>query len=269
MMMGAVACMMLFVTAQPAAAVVYTYDFDGLSPGYIQNQDGWGAWPSPTDSIQVQAAPIGGAPPPGTGLCQTSWGGTSVMWAWRVNDANWSYDLTGSTEFEFGMSFATDYDKGGHYGNGEFYIENNVAGRKMGFGVEILPWYWAPFISNSSGAKTHGGQPRPTARNQVWDFKMYVDTTANGGEGLGYLYSWQRDVHTEWQPITGLQGINLNLLTSGMDVQNSNQLTTMIKTRLVAIDNLWVDDMQAVVIPEPSGLGLVGVAVLALRRRRA
>lgn len=265
MMMGAVACLMLFVTAQPAAAVVYTYDFDSLNTGPINGQDNWGAWP--TGLLSVYTAPVDGAPHPGSGNLLSMYGGITDGFSWRVNDANWSFDISEGDQFAMGMSIATDYAVGGYYGFGKFLLGPNGQ-PKIGFGLNVEQWYYGVCIWDAQGTKHVGTQPRPTGKSQVWDYRMEVDLLANGGEGSASLYTMKRDVHTEWQPVGNLQGINLMLATAGVDMHDADKMYAQIDVRLVAMDNLWIDDMQAVVIPEPSGLGLVGIVLLAMRRRR-
>ncbi len=98
--------------------------------------------------------------------------------------------------------------------------------------------------------------------DQVWDFRLEVDTTAYGGEGSASLYTMHRGVHTDWQPVDGLQDIELFLAATGADINEADQLVLEMQSRLVAMDDLWIT-------PEPASAALLLLGLpLLLRRRR-
>jgi len=240
----------------------YVYDFNGLtSGGNLNGQDNWSGGGT---ILKTKTSPDGGNQHPGDGLCVTMYGGTSAVDSYRTNDANWSFDLSGQSQFALGMSMTTDYGVSGYYGYGFTGVKNTVSGKMLKFGIQVQPWFYAVELYDAQGTKHTGGQPRPTAINQKWYFKLEVDTTANGGEGSGSVYTWRPGTHTEWQAVSNLQDINLKLSTASADILNANQLMTGIKTRLVATDDIWIT-------PEPAAMSLLaigGVGVLLKRRRR-
>ncbi|MHC4981702.1 MAG: PEP-CTERM sorting domain-containing protein [Planctomycetota bacterium] len=225
-------CAALLAWAQPAAAVVY--DFDSLSGGHINGQDNWTA-----GDMHISATPDGGAPAPCDGNLLTTWGGTAEYIANRNNDGNWSFDLSGQTKFVLENTMVMDYQVSGYFGHGYYKIENTVTGRSIGFGVGVEVWYYDPKIIDAYGSVLgDGGHPRPTARNQIWDWRLEVDTTANGGGGGASFYLMQRGTHTTWQ--LERSNVNLQLVGAGADIQNANRLTAVIDTRIVAMDSLMV-----------------------------
>ncbi len=239
-------------------AQAYLYDCNSLASAGLNGQDNW-----VSDGIDVRNAPQGGAPHPGDGMCLTPWGGTSNYYGTRQNDANWSYDVGGGLPFYVQADMVTDYDVSGYYGHGKVYLSSLPTGRKIGMGIEILPWYYAPLVSNALGTETNGGLPRPTARNQTFSIRMEVDPTAYGGEGSGTLLLARTWLGEGFSIVTGLEAVNLQMATAGVTAGLLDGLRVDIKTRLVAIDNIEVG-----IIPEPATLGLVLIGGLALLRRR-
>ncbi|MHC4981709.1 MAG: PEP-CTERM sorting domain-containing protein [Planctomycetota bacterium] len=239
----------------------YIYDFNGLTGGAnLAGQDNW----TGTSGLKVKTSPDGGNQHPGDGLCTTVYGGTGEYYMNRANDSNWSFDLSGQSQFAFGFSLTTDYGVSGYYGFGMTGIKNSVSGKMIRFGIQIQPWFYAVELYNAAGTKYTGGQPRPTAINQKWYFKCEVDTTANGGEGSASVYTWRPGTHTTWQAVANVQNINMLLDTQAADILNADTLHHRIKTRLIAGDDIWVT-------PEPATmalLGLGGIGLLLRRRRR-
>ena len=231
-----------FVLACPAAAEVYDYNFNSLTAGYLNGQDNW----TTTGSLEVQTTTGGGRAGPVDGLCVTNYGGTAAWTATHPNDSNWSYDLTATAElanhFALQYSIVIDYTLSAYYGHSKYYIKDAATGDSIGFGINVEQWYYGLAIWDAQGTKHLGGQPRPgyNQLGQVWDFRLVVDTAANGGEGAGYFYSMMYGTHTEWQPVENLQGINLKLLTAGYDVFSSDQIIHNLKTRITGADNFQV-----------------------------
>jgi hypothetical protein len=259
-------CGLVVVPALPAAAEVmsYTYDFNSLTAGVINAQDNWYS-----DGLEVQDAPMGGAPHPGDGLCLTFPGGTYTYAGTRVNDGNWSFDLTGFNRFAIGAPWVCDYAPVLFGYQCEFRIVNSSTGKGIGYGIESFPVAFKAYIDDAAGNKNYqtSGPWSGYAKDQRIDFRLEVDTQANGGEGSGRLYyiRWYAGV-TTWEQVPDLEDVNLRLLTAGADINNADQLFVKISCRLVAMDDLWVE------VPEPVTLSLLALGachcLLAIGRRR-
>jgi len=286
---GLVVGLLLFVsvTAAPASVTTYLYDFNDLDAafdpiyggsGYLQGHDGtpqdnWSTWYYPYGQAQADYAlrvavnPMGGGPQPGDGLCVTMPGGDHPQFAGRVNDANWSFDLSNGEQFAFGCSMVTDYGLSAAFGHGNFFIANTVSGKSLGFGISVVnqgtSWFYGVSMYDASGTQILGGFPRPTARNQIWDFRMEVDTSAYGGEGAGSLFVKQRGINPDWQAVDGLQGLSLGLATAGADIGAANKLALQLKTRLVAFDDLWIEAGSFSLPPIPGDANLDDIVNLA------
>ena len=232
-------CAMLLVLGQPAAAV--TYDFDALNNGKIGGQDGW---TSSANYTVYSTAVTGNRSLPANDKYVSQYGGTATDSGYRPNDGNWSFDLTGVTKFAIQNAMSIDYVVGGYYGNVEYKIQNTVSGKGIGFGIKVLPWYYAQYIERANGGEVAGGSPRPTAVDQVWDFRMEVDTTANLLEGSGALYVRRRDTgQTAWQVVSGLENVGLWLDSTSANIQAANQIYGEVDVRIAHQDNM------AVVVP--------------------
>jgi len=259
------ACLIAGPLATIAAAGMI-YDFESCTAGYIQGQDNWTAY---TNGIETRNAPKGGAPHPGSGMCATTYGGTTNYWGARQNDGNWSYDVSGGQPFYLQADMVTDYDVGGYYGHGKIYLTSSATGRRIGMGIEVLPWYYAPLVSNALNTETNGGQPRPTARNQTFKLRLDVDPSGYGGEGTATLSIMRTGLgETDFQEVSGLENVNLYMATAVVTAAQMDGLRMEIDTRLVAIDNIEVG-----VIPEPSTfllaiLALPGLLAISRRRKR-
>jgi hypothetical protein len=244
-------CAAVFACAQTAAgADGNIYDFNSLSNGQLRTQDNWvGNAPvvntAPTP-IRVYDEPVEDAPHPCDGKCVSTWGGTGEPYASRVNDGNWSFDLSGVTKFVLGNTMAIDYGVSAYMGRGEFRIVNTTSGKGIGFGIKILgspTWDYGAYIEDAYGNELSVVLPGSPARNNVYDWRLEVDTAAMGGGGAGYLYVRKWGTHDTWQQVTGFPGgdpVNLQLIGTGADIANANQLYMRIGTRLVAQDSLMV-----------------------------
>jgi len=247
-----VLCSVLVVAlAQPAFAVVYDFDRCGTA-GYIHGKDNWTANPSGSGGLEVQPDTNGQGVDPcgdGSGLVLTDYGGTSTKEAWRTNDGNWSFDLTGRDKIIVGAHYAIDYTVSAYYGHAKVALRNTATGKEVTFGINIKQWYYGESIWDAMGTENLGTQPRPPTSGslgQVWDYRLEIDLNQNWNaqlsayEGGGTLYTMHRGEHTEWQAIGNLSNVNLKLATSGMNIQAADQLHVSIKTRIAGMDSLVV-----------------------------
>ena len=244
----------LFAASAPAA----TYDFNNCIDGNLNGQDGW-----TSNGMDVRPNPSGGAPHPGAGLCATTYGGTSNYYATRPNNNDWSYDISTPLPFFVQADMVTDYSVSGYYGHGKVYLTSSLTGRKIGMGIEVLPWYYSPLISNALGTETNSNSlQRPTARNQIFSIRMEVDPAGHAGQGAATLLLARTWLGEDFAPVASLENVNLQLATTGTSPALFDGLRMEIKTRLVAIDNITVG-----LIPEPATLTLLLIGTLTLRRK--
>jgi len=244
---AAVVCVMLFASARPARAVVYTYDFDNgrITTGKLVGQDNWGGiadWPNSTGSGGTVSYTAGPNPTGGTGHYISQ--GTTWMYANRTNDPFFYYSLAGTDRFTI------EYDmQGGMYGSvtNWFALSENAS--------------WKLWFGCVTGADKYGINWTQETGN-MWSnapHHVMLDVVLNSGDG-----NWYATMHSDGAPVPGLTSFNLGAITpatwNGIYVAQS---------WYGKMDSFQITVPDAVV-PEPGGpvfllLGLGGMA--RLRRR--
>ena len=251
-------CAMLFVSAGPALAAVY--DFESLGTGSIDGKDGWSS-----NGLNGYTTTPGGYPSAGSGICVTTYGGTGTSYGARPNDTNWGYDLSGGGAFSMGAAIRVDYQVSGYYGNAEMLLTISASGRSIGFGYEVLPWYYSPYIMDATGTENNLGN-LGMAKGTAVDMLLNVDPTANGGSGLATLWANKNDAGwIQYGAATDLKLVKTGDGAYDALISQADGVRLEVKTRLGAIDDIFVT-----VIPEPATVSLlvIGAVGLIVRRRR-
>lgn len=239
----------LCAPALPARAAVY--DFEACEDS-INGDDGW-----TSNGLTAYTTTPGGYASAGSGKCVTTYGGTSTSYAARPNDGTWGYDLSSGQAFTMGAAIRVDYQVSGYYGRAEMLLTNSISGRSFGFGYEILPWYYSPYIQNAFGSEINLGN-LDMSKGTAVDMRLDVDPT---GEGTATLWANKNDAG--WVQYGSPTSLNLLTATALPSLMDGVRLE--VKTRLGAIDDIYVD-----VVPEPVTMGLlaIGSMSLLLKRRR-
>jgi hypothetical protein len=227
------------------------YDFESLGTGSINGKDGW-----TSTGLNGYVTTPGGYTSAGSGICVTTYGGTAASYGTRANDATWGYDLSGVTTFSMGAAIRVDYNVSGYYGRAEMLLTNSISGRSFGFGYEVLPWYYSPYIHDSLGTEINLGNLGMSKGTAV-DMRMDVDLT---GEGLATL--WANKDDTGWVQYGAPQSLQLMTAVALPTLMDGVRLE--VKTRLGAFDDLYVT-------PEPATMVLLmgGALPVLLRRKRS
>jgi len=296
MVLAAVAAAFVLALSGTAAAdVVYSYSFDGLSDAFVQldgpngtaGQDGWRSWSdykngTSTDTVhRIKSDDQGlykGGVKSVAALLRADEAGRDL--SGRPNDANWSYAIPAGSTFtiEFYTRIGAIVDPGGPYLSGYahklgLFDQSDLDTMPIEFGFAAGTggnwWVWG------GGTKHESTTPAAHSGFDYYFLKLEVDLAANGGEGAASLYA---DLVTSTNPLTrtgyvavdGLQNLNLGLLTAGVGNPSNWAGLRLDMDRGSMTDEITITVETAdSVIPEPASIGLIGLAFVGLRKRRA
>lgn len=221
----------------PASAA--TYDFDLLSPGDLNGQDGWvtAKWRTGTD-VQVNATHgydgsqalksiVAGSGVGGDGSRQS--GGNLILPAFTGPDVQvFDFDVIKNW---WGTYVLIGYDTNDD-GKIIFYGDEN----EYGVGLSLSGAYGGNFK-----LWTGDWQEGPLAPAGWSRMRIVMDTAAYSNQGMGCVLYKNPPNAASWQVATGLQEINLNLDTSATDARNPNnwdQVFFHFETDGAGLDNL-------------------------------
>lgn len=276
-----IVCAMLILSGQAKGDRV-TYDFDALNgsgfPGTTMvGQDGWSAMAGTTAAAGFTVrSDLAGATNnhiTGNGTYATS----SSQLA-RVNDGNFSFPtVIGNTlalEFTLrgspgGNSFA--HFTLGHDANNDGTLSFPESGPALGF----INGRFFIRVATANAPQTVATEQSLLNSGDVWEARMEIDFSANGGDGAGSVFARALnesgvDVSgtTTLQPVAGLQNLNLkisNMAGAGADDPTQWDAMLIRGNGGTSLDNLVVET-----IPTPSafGTGIVLLGGMVLKRRR-
>ncbi len=257
-----------YVSMSARAAVIY--DFNSLTPGDLNGQQGWVTAKHGTcQDIEVQA----GIGPDGSQAicCVPSSAGNEVV-ATHVNDANFSLPnyssvaTSASFQVDLRTSFwGTEVGLGDDQsGNGK--ICRNEANEKGMVLIADRNQDRLRFF-DATGTATAITLSNLVTTDNWLRLKVDMDFTANGGQGEATV-SWADAVlETAFQEVAGLTGLNMGLNAAATDADNVNNWNAVWTSFLGAGGQL---DNIAGHVREPGPLAVFGFGVFALgfiRRR--
>jgi MYXO-CTERM domain-containing protein len=288
---AAMAMMMALVLGAGTAGadVVYSYTFDGLdgtgTGPQLDGQDNWQSWvdlknDTPgNDTVHNIVTDEQGIYKSGTRTIAALNRSDRDLSA-RPNDGNWDFSIPNGGQFsiEYYTRIGNPLKEGqeDYYSvKLEIYDTTDMNTMPVGFGYDGTSNKWRVVGSGDSILSTNEAND---GSFQYFFIKLDVDLSANGGEGAATFYAEQVDnispdpVRSGYgSPVTGLEDVNLGLATAKL-----NDTSNWGGIRLDLLQNALVDEIQITVettstdapVAEPAGLGLLGLALLGLKRRR-
>jgi predicted outer membrane repeat protein len=209
----------LAVVVIPALAAGTTFDFNALTLGPLDGQDGWSTVTyNHTYEVQVVDGTTDGID--GTPYLQFDAGGGGVgADGWRLNaftpfDGTESYayiQADVSSKVSWGVTFGLGYDSDG---DGVRKTESSDLGIRLTatWGTSNNVYLDLPGGTQHVGTATRG--------TYTWcSYRLVMDLAANSGQGSGSAF-YSLDAGATWQPVTGLQDVNLGLDTTATDAAN-------------------------------------------------
>lgn len=248
-------CGLLFISTEAHGSV---YVFDALSNGALAGQDGW-------TIAQGSSLVVGTGSGVDTTQIATAPGGVNIMT--RPNDGNFSYSTI--TGLETSLTIQADF-RFSTAGGGN---PNEFAFNLSGVGAGASPWigYEAGkgiYLRDANGGADHYQLVAGMDNNDWVRLMMVLDLTANAGDGsASVFYQNLTDGNTGFTAVSGLQNVDVNILTNGAIPTGWNAIRLDGRdgsSTVGGIDNLLVS------VPEPSRalLLLGGLMGVAMRRRR-
>ena len=261
MRLQAIITCLLLVGTLSAHSGAQTVDFENLTNGSLNGQDGW---VSNTNDLTVSATTILGTP---TKLISSPGAGG---WAQR------SRGITPTVQNAEVMQF--DVTLNGHTNSAGLYgLATSGFSTPVMFGLHADSSYAFYVYLQSSLYAPEGHELKSFlggyAAFDWFRLKFVTDYSANGGNGSGSLYEMDLTNHDAvFTPVAGLQNLNLGLLEPALASEQPSDLTGQ-QIYVVggdSVDNLTTS-LDLASTPEP-GVVAIGAsalfAVVALRRRR-
>lgn len=227
-----------------------TYDFNSLSLGLIHGQDNWkymgnlNTSANIPGSVNCQIPPGFDAPPiafdatpsgayaGGIALKNPGNTGGSHGFTSRKNDGNWEYYVLTNSDF---VILEFDYDNGNVWGewlnlgfdangDGDYSSDCKTADpNELGIGLGFA-------LSNMELYKADGTVVSAARVGTGWTrYRLTIDLKANSGQGSGSIcYKIMNASPAIWQPIPGLQNINMAINSSSAGRENLQNLNGMV-----------------------------------------
>ncbi len=278
----AVALTVLAASAMARSAAAAVYTFEGLSAGTLAGQDNWAkSGPTYNGGLVTTGAGVNGTKV-AAGSSETNSATETAVG--RVNDGNWSYPLD-FNDTSYALQVDTRYGGSTYWTFG--YDANSNGSIAYGSGeIAGLLFVGSSVIgANVTGAWTFDSSLPATTNAGDWLRVAWVTDWTTGTYGTMSVYMKNlTDGETDFQPIAGLQGLDINGLDWGTWranatgdaskaglfnlVDNADAFATFgLNFNNTQFDNITVGHF---VLPEPASLSLLGIGgVLLLRRRRS
>lgn len=260
-----------FTSFASAEVVEYVYDFDNLSTGVDiadPSQDGWfvgGGNHTATNYIEVAS----GATSPMSGNYITKLGDdfSRNIFYRRVNDTNWSFDITADTDWELsvltyvgsastapeGMAQIAEYTDGTYYGAAAFGV-----GSKTSSGIQwrVNMSTWSYSTTASSDGIYAVGMTAEALGSDTYNVTLWYESTP-GDESTRTVYDEVENVVTDMTAY--------NSLTVALNCQGESYGTPMVDDVTIRVGT---ED-----VPEPSAIallttGLIGLLAYAWKKRK-
>lgn len=219
-------CMVCFLSGSLRGQIEHVYDFNSLSAGNLNGQDEWVTilQTTGTADLLVDIAGNSVVSPDGTqAVFYTAGGPGWGRTATRKATSNFDFDFTqgGVIELEiemfrnwWGMFFGAGFDA-----DGDGYIAPGLDTEPNDGGILLaISSYNA--TTNNKVILPDGDEVIFNINNEDWArYKMILDFTANGGEGVVALF-YKPGTTGEWIAVTEVQGVNMGMTPGSGDKQD-------------------------------------------------